>query len=278
MMSRLMTGLLASAIALSCPGVVAHAAERVVLAPHRAVYDLKLDSARPSRSVDQATGRIAFDFNGDACEGYALSFRQVTILDSAESGRRQIDVRTTNFEDGDAKMFRFKTQSVLGNRTDERVDGIAERVDGSYRVQIRQPKPDRFTFGNDVVFPSEHLKRVVSAARQGEKTLNIKVYDGSDDGKQVYDTFAVIGARVAPGSLSSLEAPVQLPELERLARWPVSISYFKVGSGEVSPAYSISFDLFENGITRALAMDYRDFRMTGELVKLDMLKAGTCEK
>jgi hypothetical protein len=253
-------------------------AERVVLAPHRAVYDLKLDTSKASRSVDGARGRIAFDFTGDACEGYALSFRQVTVIESAETGSRNIDVRTTNFEDGDGKLFRFKTQAAVGSRMDDRVDGVAEKRERDYRVQIRQPKPDRFEFGADVVFPSEHLKRVIQAARAGNTTYNVQVYDGSDEGKQIYDTFAVIGRKVDAGPLDKLEEAVRLPELAALARWPVSISYFKTGSGEVSPSYAISFDLFENGVTRALLLDYRDFRMTGELVKLDMMKPSACAK
>lgn len=278
MMSRIYPGLLAGSLALCLFAGAASAQSRVVLAPHRAVYDLKLDTSKPSRSVDQARGRIAFDFTGDACEGYALSFRQVTVLDSTEAGSRQIDVRTSNFEDGDGKMFRFKTQSAVGSRVEDRVDGIAERQGSGYRVQIRQPKPDRFSFDGDVIFPSEHLKRVIQAARAGESTYNVKVYDGSDEGKQVYDTFTVIGKTIPPGPLGALEASVRTPEMEQLARWPVSISYFKSGSGEVTPAYAISFDLFENGVTRALVLDYRDFRMTGELVKLELGKPSACAK
>jgi hypothetical protein len=282
MTSRLLPGLAAGALAFCALSTLSLAqttpAERVVLAPHRAVYDLKLDTAKPSRSVDGARGRIAFDFTGDACEGYALSFRQVTVIESAETGSRNIDVRTTNFEDGDGKLFRFKTQAAVGARIDDRVDGVAEKRERNYRVQIRQPKADRFEFGADVIFPSEHLKRVVQAARAGKTTYNVQVYDGSDEGKQVYDTFAVIGRKIDAGPLDKLEEAVRIPELASLARWPVSISYFKSGSGEVSPSYAISFDLFENGVTRALMLDYRDFRMTGELVKLDMMKPSACAK
>lgn len=254
------------------------AKERVVLLPHRAVYDLKLDTSKPSRSVDGARGRIAFDFTGDACEGYALLFRQVTVIEGSETGPRNIDVRSTNFEDADGKLFRFKTQSAVGGRLDDRADGVAERSGPGYRVQIRQPRPDRFSFGGDVIFPSEHLKRVIQAARAGQSTYNVQVYDGSDDGKQIYDTFAVIGRKVEPGPLDGLEEALRKPEMQQAARWPVSISYFKAGSGDVSASYAISFDLFENGITRALVLDYRDFRMTGELVKLDMMKPSACAK
>lgn len=282
MMSRLLPGLVAGTLVLGGWADVSHAqsgtAERVVLAPHRAVYDLKLNTAKPSRSVDGARGRIAFDFTGDACEGYALSFRQVTVLESTETGARNIDVRTTNFEDGEGKLFRFKTQASVGGRLDDRVDGVAEKRDQNFRVQIRQPKADRFEFGADVIFPSEHLKRVIQAARTGRTTFNVQVYDGSDEGKQIYDTFAVIGRKSEAGTLDKLEEAVRLPEMASQARWPVSISYFKAGSGEVSPSYAISFDLFENGVTRALILDYRDFQMTGELTKLDMMKPSACVK
>jgi EipB-like len=278
MLSRLSQVLLAAATLLPASVWPAAGSDRVVLAPHRAVYDLKLDTRKPARSVDSATGRIAFDFSGDACDGFALSFRQVTVIESGETGSRQIDVRTSNFEDGDARLFRFKTQSMVGRRLDDRVDGTAEKATSGYRVQLQQPKRDRFEFGADVIFPSEHLKRVIRAARAGQNTYNVKVYDGSDDGKQVYDTFAVIGRRIEPGGLDQLEEAIRAPGMETAARWPVSISYFKAGSGEVSPSYAISFDLFENGVTRALVLDYRDFRMTGELVKLDMGKPSACAK
>ena len=70
-------------------GAQAQPTDRVVLAPHRAVYDLVLDAGKAAKNVDSARGRIAFDFTGDACDGYALSFRQVTQLQSGEGGPRR---------------------------------------------------------------------------------------------------------------------------------------------------------------------------------------------
>jgi hypothetical protein len=276
--AALQAGAMGSAAAQTAAPAPAQAAAPVILAPHRAVYDLRLDTSRPARNIDSANGRIAFDFTGDACDGYALSFRQVTVLQSSETGSRPIDVRTSNFEDGEGKLFRFKTQASVNGRLEDRVDGSAERTAEGYRVQVRIPRPDRFQFGGDVIFPSEHLKRVIQAARRGETTFNVPVYDGSDDGKQVYDTLAVIGRRIAAGDPSALEEPARNAELAKLDRWPVTLSYFKRGSGEVTPSYGISFELYENGVTRALRLDYRDFRMIGDLVRLDLLPATGCRK
>ena len=57
------------------------------LASHRAVYELRLAQSRGNSSTMSARGRILYDFSGNACEGYALQFRQVSELDNGEGMR-----------------------------------------------------------------------------------------------------------------------------------------------------------------------------------------------
>ena len=58
------------------------------LASHRAVYELKLVQARSNNTVD-ARGRILYDFSGNACEGYALQFRQVSLNSTTARAARR---------------------------------------------------------------------------------------------------------------------------------------------------------------------------------------------
>ncbi len=248
--------------------------ERIVLVPHRAVYDLALDNGKPTRDISAARGRIAFDFSGDACEGYALSFRQVTELTS-EAGPRVIDARTTSFEEGDAKSYRFKTVSSTGGGPGETVDGTAKKGEAGYEVQLRAPKAEVHRETGPAMFPNEQMKAVIKAAREGKNTLNVRLYDGANSGKDVYDTLSVIGKQI---TTPAAEEPLRRPEFEKLARWPVTISYFKVGSGESTPAYTVSFELYENGVTGAIRLDYGAFALRGKLTRLDLLPAGDCAK
>ena len=65
-------------------------------------------------------------------------------------------------------------------------------------------------------------------------------------------------------------------------RWPVTISYFEKQEekddrgGEQTPVYSISFELYENGISRALVLNYSDFSISGEMTSLEMKKEKPC--
>jgi hypothetical protein len=62
----------------------------------------------------------------------------------------------------------------------------------------------------------------------------------------------------------------------------VTISYFDrvdektQQGGEQTPVYSISFELYENGISRALVLDYSDFTITGAMTSLEMKKEKPC--
>lgn len=251
--------------------------ERIALAPHRAVYDLTLDLKAPARGVDGAKARIAYDFTGDACEGYKLNFRQVTALEASESGRRVIDSRTSNTESGDGLSFSFSNQNQTQGRPPEASQGEARLEGGRYVVKLTKPEPGRFEFGKEALFPSAQIKAVIAAGRRGETTLNVPMFDGSDSGKQIYDTLSVIGPRIE-GREEGVESFLRAAPFKDMPRWPVTISYFKRGAGEIMPSYRVSFELYENGVTRAVRLDYGDFALTSTFTSLDLLPPGVCAK
>ena len=116
-----------AATAVHQPAAAAPPADEVLLAPHRAVYDLTLAKSRGSRGIEAVRGRILYDFSGNACDGYELQFRQVSELDSGEGKSVLSDLRSTTWEDGSAKTFRFNSENLLDDKKTDAVDGHAER-------------------------------------------------------------------------------------------------------------------------------------------------------
>jgi hypothetical protein len=252
----------------------------VTLVPHRAVYDLSLLRTGSTKGVEAARGRIAMEFAGDACDGYMQKYRQVTVLDGAEGGSRTLDTQSATYESGDGLSMRFKSTSTAQGLVRDGIDGDAQlRPDGSLDVRFKQPRNDTFSAKGQPIFPTEHMKRLIEAARQGETTYSARVYDGSDDGKKVYETLSLIGHRIEPGASDTLEEPARQDILAKTPRWPMTISYFEEGSADREPDYRISFELYENGIARALKIDYGDFTLKGELKSLEIPAAtSTCQK
>jgi len=64
----------------------------------------------------------------------------------------------------------------------------------------------------------------------------------------------------------------------------VTISYFDQSAkkadnepSEQTPVYAISFEMYENGISRALRLDYGDFVIDGKMSSLEVKKASACK-
>jgi hypothetical protein len=147
-------------------------------------------------------------------------------------------------------------------------------------VKLVKPQPKNFDLDAKVVFPTEHVRRVIEAAEAGKTLLELSVFDGSESGDKVFSTLAVIGNAIAPGEKLPDDAAAGNATLAGLKRWPVTISYFEQGAaktGEQTPAYAIGFELYENGVSRALSLDYGDFVVSGTMSQLDLKDAPACK-
>ena len=260
----------------------ADAAASGAFLPHQALYELNLVKSRGSNSINSARGRILYDFSGNACEGYTSEFRQVSEMDSGEGKVTLSDLRSTSWEDGEGKSYRFKIDSRMNDTDSSPVDGVAERTGDHITVKLKQPQTKTFTLDGSTVFPTEQIQRIIAAAKDGKSVLELSVYDGSDNGEKVYNTLSVIGQPI-PGdrTIAVPDASTENGVMKSMTRWPVTVSYYdrdtKAKDGEQTPVYAMSFELFENGVSRALVLDYNDFVISGALGKLNVKDSKPCK-
>ena len=246
------------------------------LAGHRAVYDLALGEASDRSGITGLTGRMVYEFNGSPCEGYTVTFRFVTKIETDET-TRLTDQQSATFEEGDGKAFRFVTKSYVNSALDRELDGKAELAADATKVRITKPE------GEDLAlpatqFPTQHLLELLKKAEAGESFYETTLFDGSDDADKVLTTTVIIGKKTAPKADDPELGPLGAAKGE--SYWPVTIAYFEPDSekGQEVPIYRIAFKLHENGVTRDLTMDYGDFSMIGKLVNFDQFKPqGDCK-
>ena len=271
-----------AAVAAGFAGGGAEAAANGPFLAHQALYELKLVKSRGSSSINSARGRILYNFSGSACEGYTSEFRQVSELDSGEGKVTLSDLRSTSWEDAAGKSYRFKIATRMNDSDSSPVDGVAERSGDHITVRLKQPEAKTFTLEGTTVFPTEQIQRIIAAAREGKSVLELTVYDGSDNGEKVYNTLSVIGQPIPGDRTTASPDPSTVNDVMKpLTRWPVTVSYYdreaKAKDGEQTPVYAMSFELFENGVSRALVLDYNDFVISGALGKFDVRDSKPCK-
>src|SRR6202022_1010298 len=92
----------------------------------------------------------------------------------------------------------FKIETLTDQVETSNVDGYAERTGDTVTIKLKQPAAKTFTIDKQTVFPTEQVRRIIDAARDGKSLLELDVYDGSEDGQKIFHTLTVIGQSI-PG-------------------------------------------------------------------------------
>src|SRR6187455_3400909 len=129
---------------------------------HQALYELKLVKSRGSNAINSVRGRILYNFTGSSCEGYTSEFRQVSELDSGEGKVTLSDLRSTSWEDGAGKSYRFKIAARMNDTDSSPIDGVAERSGDHITVKLKQPEAKTFKLDGSTVFPTEQIQRIIA--------------------------------------------------------------------------------------------------------------------
>jgi len=258
---------------------MAFAASKLV--PHRAIYEMTLDEARSASGITGLDGRMVFEFTGSPCDGYSLNMRMVTQMTDAQGQTNLTDLRSSTWEQGDGKKFRFQSAQYLNDKLGDVTMGRAVRAAPKDPVEVKlsQPTREELDLNGPVFFPTQYSIALIEKALGGQKVFQARIYDGSEKGHKVYETTAFIGTEVEPGTDdATLEAPAKKKQLSNLPSWPVSIGYFETKDGDLTPSYQIDFRLYENGVSRELLIDYGDFSIHGTLTSLEYLKVKECKQ
>jgi hypothetical protein len=275
---RALLGALVCCAAVSLEGV--RASEAVVLAPHRAIYDLTLTEARGGSGLTAVVGRMAYDLVGSACEGYTQNMRFVTRLTYQSGTTTVADLRSSTWEDGLGKRFRFDSSQYRDEKASETTAGNANRLGATEDIKVELTKPAKKTISlpSRVYFPVQHAIALLREAKAGKLSFRADFYDGSDKGEKVYDTVAALG-RAQAGANRKLPEVAGADPLNGLRAWPVSIAYYEPRSERTDalPVYEISFLMFENGVSRKLQIDYGDFALRGDLASITFHEPSKCD-
>lgn len=272
--------LLGSATLLSMVSfeIRAFAAGFEILRPHRAIYEITLDKASDRSGIASMNGRIVYEMVGNECEGMTVRYRFVSNV-NANGEIFRTDQQTSTHESADGKEFSFLTKSMVNDKLDREVRGIAENAKTGLVIDITSPEPRKMTLKN-AKFLSTHLVEVIEKAKAGESFFTEQVFDAGDTADEVLKTTNIIGKQSIKSEALPGESKEVLDLLGSKQSWPVTMGYFGTvleDSTEHIPEYEVSFLLYEGGISRKLEMRYPDYSLNGTLVGLTMLDQNECK-
>ncbi len=248
------------------------------LAAHRALYTLEVARLDSKAGYSSIEGKLAYELTGSQCEGYAVSYRLANRYIEPERGSRILDTQLTSWESGDGLEMNLSQKQFVDSTLDseERFDVKRLKPGTEAAGNFTLPKPLEFTVPGEALFPSAHQAHLLDVAVKGGLRDVSLVFDGSD-GEKIYKAISFIGKKRAPGTFVIDKNNPQTEPLRQLSSWPISISYYPNEDSADAPVYQASFNMYENGISTELLMDYGNYALKGTLAKLDILKTVPCK-
>ncbi len=244
------------------------------LASHRAVYRISLAKAGTAREgFARADGRFVLEWQ-KTCGGATLNQRMVTEFVPFEGEAIVSDLAFSSWEAVDGSRLRFSIENRINDTVDASAAGTADRATGEILFSGEEPGTG-LDLPAETLFPTELTTRLMTAAREKTRSIQHLVYDGDEEGQIMRVTGFIGDPRVVEPSAGPDEEGYT-EQLEGELSWPVTLAYFEPQGATALPDYQVAFNLYANGVSDRVMLDYGTFVLKGELIDLEFYKEPVC--
>lgn len=238
--------------------------------PHNAVYELSLLDRPVNGNISGLRGNMTFTWD-QGCDGWVVAQNyQIDLLDH-EGGTVRIGSEYSAVETLDGTDLGFESRNLINELVDEEFIGEAILSADGGRVRYSVPSGLEMALPAGTMFPTAHSLELLDRAEAGDRFYVASVFDGtSEDG--VSEVSSVIGEPfAAPGPEVRLLSPL----LQRPG-WSIDMAYFDQAEQTPEPSVELSVELLDNGVVRAMEVDYGGFAMSATLVFLEPIDQSSC--
>jgi hypothetical protein len=249
------------------------------LQSHVAVYDVSLARSEDRLGLSSVRGRLVLELAGSDCSDWTVNFRMVSQFVSEDQSVRLLDTQSSTWESGSSRELRVTQRHFVDNALDTEAQvGATIETSGRVHGQVEQPEGQEFELARGTIFPIAHLKKLVTAADGNQRRDKSVVFDGSE-GSKAYTAISFIGPRHKPAKQLTGLKTGDAATLSGITAWPVAISFYDPDDGkhvEGTPSYQMQFEMFANGVSGDMTIDYGDYALKADLAKLEYGKPEVC--
>lgn len=248
-----------------------------VLAPHKAIYDIKMVSRHSGTQILNISGKMMFE-GKMTCDAWTTDHHFKLLYEYADTSPMQISSDFTTYETMDSRDFSFTSRRERNGEMFEEIRGHAV-LDETGKGQAVYSLPEGLTFdlAAGSLFPTAHTESLLKQVALGKKFFSATVFDGSDqDGPMEINTF--IGKPVP--DINAVVPPDKAIDKTLLASpaHAVRMAFFPLNKPEAGADYEMDAVLHDNGIISDMLVEYGDFSVTQKLVALEKIENPSCGK
>lgn len=238
--------------------------------PHRAEYVLRLGAAANAPRIGTAVHDLTQD-----CAGWHLKRDIATEIALTASWKMSLSSKLDAEEARSGNSLRYRTVQVQNGNTRE-TKGRVQKVGGELRAEITQPgaPPTQYVLPLGTLMPVAAIDHLIERLRANAAAFPALMFDPEVMG----DVFLIDVTQLDDDRLRGArptDKPVATPKGKS---WPVFMTFTRGRQQAQRPLFSVTAQVFENGVLDRLTVDTGLVTVTADLQSLEMRPMANCPR
>ena len=239
------------------------------LLSHKATYSLKIENIKDNSFLEGGQGQTFFEM-AENCNGWNIKEDYVIVYELPDNKMANSFSSYSTFENylGTKHSFELNEKSQFSG--DKSYQGFVEKDKKNISGSIINNSIEKITFKKDILFPIEHLLKLIKAAKSGEKIFTEKVFFGNEDEEFIKIVSAFIG-QIRNSNLEDIEY------LKGKKIWPMNVAFYREKAQQENPEYEINLEIDNLGVVHSYKVDYGNFEIKASLKKFEIIPKIKCK-
>ena len=235
---------------------------------HKAYYDLEFLTNETPSVVEGGSGKSSFLLEKQ-CKGWSLKeIFAITFNLNNKDNSKNFSI-FSSFEDFTAKNFSFEHLDKNDLEKEMFYSGYVKKNKNILNGQIFDKKNEKFSFDDDILFPTEHLEILLKNAKKNINFHTAKVFFGSDKDNLVKVVSAFIGKKI------NTDISIENKLLKKQV-WPIQLSFYNLNQKNPNPKTKVIAYVDDRGIAHSYTVDYGSYKMKGRLTNIENVRKLKC--
>ncbi len=238
--------------------------------PHRAEYVLRLGAAANAPRIGTAVQDLTQD-----CGGWHLKRDIMSEIALTASWKMSLSSKLDAEESRSGNNFRYRAVQVQNGNSRE-TKGRVQRAGGEVKAEIVQAgsPPSQFTLPVSTLMPVAAIDHLIERLRANAASFPALMFDPEVMG----DVFLIDVTQLDDDRLRGARPTDKRVATPKGKSWPVSMSFTRGRQQAQRPMFSVTAQIFENGVLDRLTVETGLVTVTADLQSLEMRPVPNCPR
>lgn len=238
------------------------------LLSHKAIYSLNIKKTNKNSSIEGGYGRSHFEIQ-QVCNGWNINEDYILLYKLADNKNANSLFSNKTFENTNGTQHSFEYNEKSDFNGENGHHGFIQKINNKIVGSLISENIKELSFNDDILFPVDHLKKLINIAENKGKFFTSKVFFGTEDKKLI----KTVSAFISKKKISKIKNNSYL--LNKMV-WPIKLAFYPSNTKQSKPDYEITIELDEVGVVHNYDVNYGDFIVEANLEKFKTIGTSDC--